>query len=138
MALTAGLVLAASGFSAMVAYRTSLHHSRAFRTDAWDATSKTGGCTNFRQADSRVGTQGCISGRILRVYTSHAGNSFLDFCVDYRNCPFGSVIFASDRSKFGNLSTLIGRNVEIRGAIKSYHGKAEIIISDPQQIRVAP
>lgn len=59
----------------------------------------------------------------------------MDFCADYRNCPFTSVIFASDKTKFGDLGTLAGRQVEIQGTITAYQGHAEIIIHDPQQIR---
>jgi hypothetical protein len=75
---------------------------------------------------------------VLRAYTSRAGNTFLDFCPDYRTCPFTSVIFDSDRSKFGDLGALAGRQVEIRGAVVAYEGRAEIVIRDPEQIRVLP
>jgi hypothetical protein len=87
------------------------------------------------EAASQLGKTACVSGRVLRVFTSRAGNVFLDFCTDYRRCPFSTVIFSSDRGKFGDLSTLGGREVEIRGTVTSYHGRAEIIIRDPSQIR---
>jgi hypothetical protein len=95
-------------------------------------------CVDFREVGSRIGETGCVSGRVLRVFTSRAGNTFLDFCPDYRNCPFASVIFASDKNKFGVLESLEGRQVEIRGPITVYQGRAEIKIHDPQQIRVVP
>jgi hypothetical protein len=85
-----------------------------------------------------VGGPGCVSGRLLRAYTSRGGNTFLDFCEDYRTCPFTSVIFSSDKSKFGDLGMLTGRQVEIQGTITVYEGRAEIIIRDPQQIRAVP
>jgi hypothetical protein len=96
------------------------------------------GCVDFHEAGSHVGETGCVSGRVLRAFTSRAGNTFLDFCPDYRNCPFTSVIFASDKSKFGDLGSLAGRQVEIRGFITAYQERAEIIIRNPQQIRVVP
>ena len=77
-------------------------------------------------------------GRVLRVFVSRGGNVFLDFCTDYRKCPFTSVIFSADRSKFGDLSTLGGRDVEIHGFITVYQGRAEVVIRDAQQIRVSP
>ena len=79
-----------------------------------------------------------MAGQVLRVFTSRSGNTFLDFCPDYRSCPFTSVIFASDKDKFGDLGTLQGKRVEIHGSITMYQGRAEIIIHDPQQIRSAP
>ncbi|MGH9454107.1 MAG: hypothetical protein ACRD2O_09090 [Terriglobia bacterium] len=94
------------------------------------------GCVDFRQAVSRIGQSGCVTGQVLRAYTSQAGNTFLDFCQDYRSCPFTSVIFSSDRPRFGDLASIEGRIVEIRGNIKTYEGRAEIVIRDPEQIRV--
>jgi hypothetical protein len=102
------------------------------------AAGGTAACVDFRDAGSQVGTAGCVSGQVLRVFTSRAGNTFLDFCQDYRSCPFTSVIFASDKNKFGDLESLQGKHVEVRGAITVYQSRAEIIIHDPQQIRSAP
>lgn len=96
------------------------------------------GCVDFHDVGSHVGESGCVSGRVLRVYASRAGNTFLDFCADYRACPFTSVIFSSDRAKFGNLQTLEGVPVEINGPITTYQGHAEIIVRDPSQIRATP
>ncbi|MGH9432699.1 MAG: hypothetical protein ACRD3T_14245 [Terriglobia bacterium] len=93
------------------------------------------GCVDFHQAASRVGQNGCVTGQVLRAYTSKSGNTFLDFCQDYRSCPFTSVIFSSDRPRFGDLTALEGRVVEIRGTIKTYAGRAEIVVRDPEQIR---
>ena len=101
------------------------------------AAGSSEGCIDFREAASQVGKEGCVSGQVLRVFTSKNGNSFLDFCADYRNCPFTSVIFAADQAKFGDLGTLRGRRVEIRGAITTYQGRAEIVIHSPEQIRSA-
>ena len=125
------IVVAASTLSAVVAYRRAL---RVQQTAPIATGKTTTGCVDFREAGSHTGEVGCVSGRVLRVYTSRAGNTFLDFCADYRNCPFTTVIFADDHKKFGNLQTLAGRALEIQGAITVYEGKAEIIIRDPSQI----
>ena len=95
-------------------------------------------CVDIRNAGTLVGKSGCVAGLVLRVYSARTGNTFLDFCQDYRTCPFTSVIFASDKSKFGNLESLQGKRVEIRGDVIAYQGHAEIIIRDPQQVRSAP
>jgi len=96
------------------------------------------GCVDFHDAAPHAGETGCVSGRVLRVFTSRGGNTFLDFCEDYRECPFTSVIFSSDKNKFGDLTSLAGRQIEIRGPITVYQGRPEIIIRDPEQIRLAP
>jgi hypothetical protein len=102
------------------------------------AVSSKAACTDIQDAGAQVGKTGCVSGRVLRIFTSRAGNTFLDFCQDYRGCPFTSVIFAADKDKFGNLESLQGMNVEIRGEIKNYRDRAEIIIHDAHQISNAP
>jgi DNA/RNA endonuclease YhcR with UshA esterase domain len=96
------------------------------------------GCVDFHDAAPHAGETGCVCGRVLRVFASRGGNTFLDFCEDYRDCPFTSVIFSSDKNKFGDLASLAGRQIEIRGPITVYQGKPEIIIRDPEQIRLAP
>ncbi len=129
------VVVVASSLSALIAYRLGLRHSNF---SFGSARSGRGGCVDFREAKSRLGETSCVSGRVLRTFTSRTGNSFFDFCPDYRSCPFGAVIFASDRNKFGDLDALAGRQVEIEGPITAYQGRAEIIIHGPQQIRVLP
>lgn len=93
---------------------------------------------DFREARTRLGETTCVSGRVLRAFTSRGGNAFLDFCPDYRTCPFVAVIFASDRNRFGDLTTLEGRQVEVEGSMSEYNGRAEIKIHDPKQIHVLP
>ena len=95
-------------------------------------------CVDIRNAEQLVGKRGCVSGVVLKVYTARSGNTFLDFCHDYRACPFTSVVFSADKSSFGDLGTLQGKRVEIRGDVVSYHGRAEIIIHDAHQIRSGP
>lgn len=136
IAFVALIVFVCSGLSAVVAYRRALR--RFSFASAGSLGSSVGPCLDFHDAQAHIGETGCIAGRVGRVFTSRTGNTFLDFCADYRTCPFGTVIFSSDRSKFGNLETLGGRRVEIHGAITSYQGRAEIIIRDPHQVRVVP
>lgn len=128
--------IAAVVLSSMLAYRLGLRHA-ANRGQSPNGVQVAGrGCLAIRDAGLHTGENACVEGRVLRVYTSRSGATFLDFCQDYRNCPFTSVIFATDRSKFGNLGALEGRMVEILGGITTYNGRAEIIIRDPKQIRV--
>jgi hypothetical protein len=94
-------------------------------------------CVDINHAESLVGKNGCITALVLRVFSARSGNTFLDFCENYRTCSFTSVIFAADQSKFGNLQSLQGKRVEIRGEVVTYQGHAEIIIHDPRQVRSA-
>jgi hypothetical protein len=127
--------------TALVAYRLGLRRGSpgagSVSFSGTHSVDTSGACIGLSQAALHSGEQACVSGRVLKVYTSRSGTTFLDFCADYRNCPFTSVIFGSDRQKFGNLETLTGREVQIRGRIAPYHGQPEIVISDPGQIREA-
>ncbi|HEV2177286.1 MAG TPA: hypothetical protein VGW33_08805 [Terriglobia bacterium] len=133
-------IVVTAALSALVAYRRAIGH-RAAVSDVADAAGPSATatddaqCVAIDQAAGHVGENRCISGRVLRVYASRGGNTFLDFCQDYRQCPFTSIIFAADRQKFGNLETLAGRDIEIRGKIELYQGRAEIVIHDAEQIK---
>jgi hypothetical protein len=128
--------IAAVALSSMVAYRLGMRHAATRSRDAGGVHVPQGGCLALSDAGRHTGENTCVEGRVLRVFTSRSGTTFLDFCQDYRHCPFTSVIFAADRSKFGNLGSLAGRTVNILGEITTYNGRAEIIIRDPKQIRV--
>jgi len=128
--------LAAVILSSVLAYRLGLRHSAAGGSAAVRVQAPQGGCLQIRNAALHSGENTCVEGRVLHVYTARSGSTFLDFCADYHHCPFGSVIFASDRSRFGSLGSLQGREVDISGEITTYNGRAEIIIRDPKQIHV--
>jgi hypothetical protein len=133
------VVLVASLLSALVAYRHGLRRGKSVLSAPPLTTVPEGvPCVDFAAAGPLVGQPGCVIGRVLRVYTSRNGNTFLDFCADYKSCPFTSVIFSEDRAKFGDLAALKGRKVELRGLVTEYQGRAEIIIRDQEQIRIAP
>ncbi len=139
LAIIVALIVAASCLSALVAYRHGLRRGRSGNLpSAPPAVSEDVACVDFTAAGPLVGKPGCVKGRILRVYTSRSGNVFFDFCADYRACPFTSVVFSEDRAKFGDLDVLKGRSVELRGLVSEYQGRAQIIVREQEQIRLAP
>ncbi len=137
--LTVAAVIVIPTLSALLAYRLGLRRGIGMSGVSADhARGQSSGCVDFHEAEKHIGEQTCISGRVLRTFTSKTGNTFLDFCADYRNCSFTSIVFASDRPKFGDLGTLQGRDIELRGEVRLYHNQPEIVVSDPAQIREAP
>ena len=58
----------------------------------------------------------------------------MDFCEDQLACPFTAVVFGHDLKDVGDVRQLVGRVVEIRGMVKMYDGRAEIILSRIGQI----
>ncbi len=137
--LVAGILLAVFCLGVLVGRRagrpTSTTSGFASRASS---RGEVAGCVDFHDAGPHAGETGCVSGRVVKVFTSGGGNTFLDFCEDYRDCPFTSVIFSSDKQKFGDLHSLAGRQIEIRGPITVYKGRPEIVIRDPGQIRMPP
>jgi hypothetical protein len=133
------VALAGCSFAGLLAYRRAIRQPTFSNAVSFASSAAgKGPCVDFHDAKTHLGETACVSGRVARVFTSRGGNTFLDFCADYRSCPFTTVIFSSDRTHFGNLDTLAGRRVEIEGPITSYQGRAEIVIRDPKQVRVLP
>ena len=89
----------------------------------------------YNRAPDYVGKKCRVKGRVDHVYVSKKGTVFLDFCFDYKTCPFTAVIF-KDKASLFNPKKYEGKNVEISGLIKTYQGRPEIIIDDPSQIKI--
>lgn len=93
-------------------------------------------CYSFKEARSHIGETGCIKGEVVQVFTSAAGNTFLNYCSNYKTCPFSAVIFSSDSGEIPNPQKYSGKNVEITGLIRAYQGNAEIIIKSSDQVKI--
>jgi len=92
-------------------------------------------CLSIHEAGKHIGASKCITGKVVRVKQGERGVHFFDFCEDYRTCPFTVVVFASDLKQIGDVRRLEGRQIEIDGEIKSYDGRAEIVLSRLSQLR---
>jgi DNA/RNA endonuclease YhcR with UshA esterase domain len=92
-------------------------------------------CVPFDQAGDHIGKKVCISGKVLKVTQSESGSYFIDFCEDYRKCPFTVVVFRSNLKNIGDVTALAGKDIEISGKIEEWRGRAEIILKDAAQLR---
>jgi DNA/RNA endonuclease YhcR with UshA esterase domain len=81
-----------------------------------------------------MGTTKCVSGTVLRVEDGTNGVTFLNFCKDSKACPFAVVVFPGDLRKVGDLRQLEGRQIEIKGTIQDYDGRAQIVLRHTQQL----
>lgn len=91
-------------------------------------------CVPYTNARQHLGETKCVTGKVLRIQTGSRGVHYLDFCENYRSCPFSVVIFASDLKQIGDIRELQGKVAEIHGKIKGYDGRAEIILKDISQL----
>jgi hypothetical protein len=91
-------------------------------------------CIPFDQARNHIGETQCVSGRVVRVETGDRGVHYLDFCEDYRLCTFSVVVFSHDLKNIGDVRQLAGKTIEIRGEVKEYDDRAEIILDNRKQL----
>lgn len=91
-------------------------------------------CIAITEAKKHIGETRCVSGKVLRVKEGNRGVTFLDFCEDYRVCPFTVVVFPSNLRHVGDVRQLQGRVVEIHGPVKLYDGRAEIVLERAGQL----
>lgn len=106
----------------------------AGNTAANAAVSVSIGTIDYTDAPAHISSLASVRGTLVKAHTSKTGTVFLDFCENYKTCPFSGVIFADDAKKFGDLSKYVGQTVMLTGKISSYQGKAEIILSSPSQL----
>ncbi|HXZ27821.1 MAG TPA: hypothetical protein VEG08_07450 [Terriglobales bacterium] len=94
------------------------------------------GCLPVAEAPKKIGADACVTGTVLKVQESEKGGAwFLDFCEDYRQCPFTVVVFTRDLRDVGDVRRLQGKSIEVWGRIQSYGGRAEIILRHARQLR---
>lgn len=91
-------------------------------------------CIPFQTASKHIGATKCVTGKVLKVTRSSRGSTFLNFCEDYRTCPFQVVVFRGDLKNVGDVRQLEGRVIEIQGGIQMYDGHSEIILRRPGQL----
>lgn len=91
-------------------------------------------CLSIHEAAQHIGETKCVEGKVLKVSLGIKGVHFLDFCEDKMACPFSVVVFSHDLKDVGDVRRLAGRTIEIRGPLKLYEGRPEIILSRISQI----
>jgi hypothetical protein len=91
-------------------------------------------CLSLADASKHVGTDQCVSGTVMRIEHSVKGVTRLNFCKEAKGCPFTVVVFPTDIKKMGDIQQLEGRQIEIKGTIQDYDGRAEIVLKRTQQL----
>ena len=92
-------------------------------------------CYPYGSAGDHLGEVACIKGKVVKVAVSPGGLHFLNFCEDYKRCPFTVVVFPRDLRDVGDVRALEGKEVEVNGKVRSYRGQFEIILRDISQLR---
>jgi exonuclease VII large subunit len=92
-------------------------------------------CLPIEAATDHIGRNACVTGKVERIAQTQSGTVFLDFCADYRACPFTVVVFRKNLRDVGDLRVLEGQQINIHGKIKDYNGRAEIVLEDARQLK---
>jgi hypothetical protein len=89
-------------------------------------------------AASHIGETATVCGVVASAkFEAHARAqpTLLDLGKSYPHAVFTAVICGDHRSKFGAPETsLRGKRVCVTGQISDYHGKPEIVLTDPSQL----
>lgn len=91
-------------------------------------------CIPISEARQHIGEDRCITGKVVRVKHGGKGVTLFDFCQDSMVCPFTVVVFAHDLKRIGDVSQLQNRVIEVRGPVKEYDGRAEIVLQQLRQL----
>lgn len=91
-------------------------------------------CIPAAQAREHIGEDQCVTGKVFRVKHGGRGETWFDFCEDFRVCPFTVVIFPGHLRDIGDVRQLENRVIEIHGTLKQYDGRAEIVLSQLRQL----
>lgn len=91
---------------------------------------------DLADAGKMVGKPGAFQGTVSNVYSPRDHDIvILDFDLNYRSA-LTAVVMAGSYAKFPALKSLTGKHVLITGKFTDYHGKPEIILTNPAQVKV--
>ena len=93
------------------------------------------------QAANYIGKKMTVCGKVVstKFLTRSKGQpTFLNLDKPYPNQVFTIVIWGSDRDKFKEAPEGLyeSKTICVTGLIKDYKGKPEIIVTDPEQIKI--
>ncbi len=89
-------------------------------------------------AGNYIGEEKIVEGKIASGYKSKTNTIFLNFEKPYPNYCFTATIFSSNLINFPEnpQEYYEGKIVRVKGVIKEYNGKPEIILKDRSQIEI--
>lgn len=76
-----------------------------------------------------------VTGRVAQV-TLRPNVTFLNLDRPYPDSPFTVVIFPKQRRLLGDVNVLRRKSIEVRGKIKNYRGRPEIVLDQTNQLTV--
>jgi len=94
-------------------------------------------CISPEQALQHLHKNVCVEAHVYRVVDGIDGIRFLDVCspqTSDADCHFFIISSIQDKESVGNLDTLVGQTIQIRGKILPIQGRADMIFRSKEQI----
>jgi hypothetical protein len=98
-------------------------------------------CVTADEASKMLNKNICISAHVYDVVQLPDGTSFLDVCTPQtpdEACRFTIISLPEDRDEVGELRKYRDMNVQVRGIVRSMHGRAGMLLSHSRQFNGGP
>ena len=111
---------------------------------AWPVAAFAGGkkqCVTADEASLMLNKDVCVTAHIYDVVELPNGTRFLDICTPDTSddkCRFTFVSLRDDRDEVGELRKYRDMNVNVRGIVRSMHGRAGMVVSHARQFYGGP
>lgn len=94
-------------------------------------------CISPEEALDHINKDSCVAAHVYNVVELPDGTRFLDVCATGtrdEDCRFSIVSRAEDRDDVGDLNSLRDQDIRIRGTIRPFGGRAEVVLSHSRQL----
>jgi hypothetical protein len=94
-------------------------------------------CIPPEQALQHLHKNVCVEAHVYRVVDASDGIRFLDVCspeTSDADCRFFIISSTEDKKSVGDLETLVGQTIHIRGKLLPIQGRADMILSAKEQL----
>ncbi len=94
-------------------------------------------CIAPDQASQHVNKDVCVTAHVYTVVSAAQDTRFLDVCSPQTSdaaCHFTIVSFHQDKKDVGNLAPLVNQTIQIRGTVRTFEGRQEIVLNRRQQL----
>jgi DNA/RNA endonuclease YhcR with UshA esterase domain len=89
------------------------------------------------EAKNHIDKDVTVEGVVSEVHHAASGRViFVEIGGRYPSNPLSAVIFKDHFNKFPTVDSLAGKTINVTGRVKEYRGRTEIILDDPDQLKV--
>ena len=88
-----------------------------------------------KEADKHYDESLTVTGKVAQV-TIREKLVFINLDQPHPNSPFTAVVFAANTNKFGDISKLKGKDVEVTGKVKKFNESPEVVLDSTNQLKI--